>query len=254
MRLAPAPARRPCSSGSRRPPSTYSSSPMRTGAVDPRDAARRLHRLGHRRRRGARRAEHDPPPARAVDADDPQPPVPAQPVARRCARRGRRASAAGSSHARERCRTHQRARCARRATSRPGRGSCRRRSRGRAEPAGACAQRPRAVAVGARVGAPASSAAPRRPRRRAPRVPARSSGSRGSTPASRSAATIDPAEVPTMCSQAAKSMPALRGDPAEHAAHPGGADRSARPEHEHVGSLHPHDGSPQAASARYGCT
>ena len=57
---------------------------------------------------------------------------------------------------------------------------------------------------------------------------------------------IDPPRC-RRCARRRRSRSASRvGDPGEHAAHPGGADRAAGAEHEHVGSLHPLDGSRSA--------
>ena len=61
-------------------------------------------------------------------------------------------------------------------------------------------------------------------------------GRRGALPATRCAATIAPAEVPTKCSQSRRSKPVASSMPGEHAHHPGLAEHAAAAEDEHVGS------------------
>ena len=216
LRSRGAPARRRGSSTLQTPPSTYSRSPIRTGA--------KTHGIAHDAVTASATLARGAPGA---------PKTTRRPVRRSTQHTRRRPSkraperstlvvqaaerAPGARRAREQGRAHQRAAGRR---ERGGHGRQR-----RAWPPSPSAPRVRTRPRRRPSASGGVAALPTRPRR---------GGRRSGLPAARRAATIEPAEVPTKDSTPRKSTPAVL-DAGEHARHPGLADHAAGGEDEHVG-------------------
>ena len=168
----------------------------------------------------ARAAEHDPAPVGAVHGGDAQPPV--EPGGRALdvrAQPGERVGRAGE--AAQQQRSHQRAAGGGHAQRQRREGGARRRSR----PGRHAGRRPPRRRPARGWG---------RPWRARARCPT-DDGRRGALPATRWAATIAPAEVPTNDSHSRRSRPARVLDPRQDAHHPGFAEHAAATENQDIG-------------------